>query len=344
LELGTSIFALTTRGLEPTSAAETAALPGVTVTQTAYRRVAAACEGSLAPLLGLRTVDDVYLNLAAWDDITHTRDRLAVIEWGATQLELEAAREQITALRPIPAAPAFSVTASFVGKRNYTTDEIKTAVSNGVMSSHPWTYTIDDRDADLNIRVFIEHHEAFIGLRLGKHPLHERPYKTVERPGSLKPSVAAAMLSLAGVQPGHRLLDPCCGAGTILIEGALSGAIARGGDIDPDAVAAARLNAQAAGVSVDLQAWDARAIPLPDRSVDRIVTNLPWGRQIVVDDELAKVYREICREIERLLVPGGRAAILTSAPHLLHFEGLRGADSFEISLFGQTPTITILDG
>jgi hypothetical protein len=57
-----NIFALTTRGLEAISAAEIAAFPGVTLGETGYRRVSAASD-ALAPLLGLRTVDDVYLDL-----------------------------------------------------------------------------------------------------------------------------------------------------------------------------------------------------------------------------------------------------------------------------------------
>ena len=45
----------------------------------------------------------------------------------------------------------------------------------------------------------------------------------------------------------------------------------------------ARANAAAAGVDVPIEQWDARALPLPDRSVERVVTNLPWGRQVAVD-------------------------------------------------------------
>ncbi|MEP7293258.1 MAG: hypothetical protein ABI835_15850, partial [Chloroflexota bacterium] len=118
------IFALTTRGLETVSAAEMAALPGVSIVQTAYRRVSASAE-ALAPLMNLRTVDDVYLDLATWTGIGHTRDTLAVLQWYATQLDLQAAAETIAGLRPLPAEPVFSITASFVGRRNFSTDEIK---------------------------------------------------------------------------------------------------------------------------------------------------------------------------------------------------------------------------
>ncbi|HEX2905780.1 MAG TPA: hypothetical protein VHO69_02890, partial [Phototrophicaceae bacterium] len=38
------VFAITTRGLETVSAQELASCPGLTITQTAYRRVEALCD------------------------------------------------------------------------------------------------------------------------------------------------------------------------------------------------------------------------------------------------------------------------------------------------------------
>ncbi|MCC6804068.1 MAG: methyltransferase domain-containing protein [Anaerolineae bacterium] len=335
----TNIFALTVRGLESVCAEEMAALPGVAIAETAYRRVAATGDGALDALLRLRTVDDLYLDAGTWTGIGHTRDMLAVLQWHAAQLELDAIAGQIASVRPLPPQPVFSITASFVGRRNYTTDEIKRTIAEGILSLYDWRYTPDDREADLNVRLFIEHETAYVGVRLGKHPLHERAYKAVERPGSLKPTVAAAMLRLAGADPGARLLDPCCGSGTIVIEGALLGAAAQGGDIDPEAVEAALANASAAGVEVAITQRDARVLPLPDRSIDCVVTNLPWGRQIAVDDALAGLYADVCSEIERVIAPGGRIVVLTSAPDYLVFRRLRQTGAVEISLFGQTPAI-----
>lgn len=335
------VFALTTRGLEAVSTGEMAEIPGVTVTETAYRRVAGMVEGSAASLLNLRTVDDVYLDIGTWQGVGHTRAALGDIETWSQQLDLTEVAQVCAAVRIISPQPLFSVTASFVGKRNYSADEIKNTVSSGIHARYGWAYAADDREADFNVRIFIEHDVAYVGLRLDKSPLHERDYKQVQRPGSLKPTVAAAMLRLAEVEPGMRLLDPCCGVGTILIEGAAMGAIAQGGDIDPEAVAAAQANAQAAAVAVEIHESDARVLPLADVSADRIVTNLPWGRQIKVDDELGLFYRDVCAEMERMLAPSGRVAVLTGTPNLLQFDHLRLDNRIEISLFGQTPMIAL---
>ena len=337
----THVFVLTTRGLESTSAGEMASVPGVTVTQVAYRRVAAACAGPLGPLLGLRTVDDVFLDVAAWTGIGRPRRALATLRALSARLDLHAASRTCASLRPLRTPPMFAVTASFVGKRNYSTAEIKQAIAAGVEAGHGWSYCRDDAAADLTLRLFIEHDVAFVGVRLGQTALSKRPYKQVHLPGSLKPPVAAALVTLADAAPGLRLLDPCCGAGTILVEAALGGATAMGGDNDPVAVAAAQANVEAAGVTAEIRQWDAQALPIADASVDRLVLNLPWGRQVAVDAVLATFYRRTCSEMRRVLAPGGRIALLTSTPHVLDLRDLRCEKTIQISLFGQTPTIVI---
>src|SRR5262245_9162043 len=109
--------------------------------------------------------------------------------------------------------------------------------------------------------------------------------------------------------------------------------------IDLSTVSAARMNARAAGVAANINAWDARALPIPSGSIDRIVSNLPWGRQVTIDSSLALFYRDVCAEMRRTLAPGGRIALLTNAPQLVGFRDLRCDDQLEISLYCQTPTI-----
>ena len=335
------IFAVTTRGLEAVSADELATLPGVTVEQIAYRRVFASSQGSLAPLLSLRTVDDVFLYLDTWHEIARARQTLNVLRDSSAHLNLDAALAICKQIRTIQNPPTFSITANFVGKRNYTTDEIKQACALGIVETHGWVYSEDDTKADLNVRVFIEGDRAVVGLRLAARSLSKRSYKQEHVLGSLKPAVAAALLQLANVTANIRLLDPCCGAGTILIEAKAYGAEAWGGDSSQQALTAARLNAAQAGVDVDIQQWDARALPLFDKSVDRVVSNLPWGRAVTTESLLPTLYQEISEEIERILQPGGQTVLLTNLPDLIQFKRLKCDSQLEISLFGQTPTITV---
>ena len=340
----TKVFAVTTRGLEAISAQELGRLPGVKVDQIGYRRVFASCQGSLARLLSLRTVDDIFLHVATWEGMDRARHTLSTLKEASAQLDLKAALSVCQQIRPIQEPPSFSVTANFVGKRNYNTDEIKHACAAGIIQQQGWAYTEDDARADLNVRIFLEGETTTVGVRLGARSLSRRPYKQEHVLGSLKPAVAAALLALADVSPGTPILDPCCGAGTILIEAGSYGVKVWGGDIQPQAVAAARLNAINAGATVRLQRWDARALPIADRSVDRVISNLPWGRVVSTAASLQTLYHAITEEIERVLMPAGKAVLLTSLPDLVKFQRLRCDQMLEISLFGQTPTIMVWSG
>jgi 23S rRNA G2445 N2-methylase RlmL len=334
------LFALATRGLEKIAAAELIALPRTALDDIGYRRVAVRSDAPAEALVSLRTVDDLFIDAATWQ-VEHTRAALPVMTAAARALDLGPAVAACAKARPLVKAVTFSVTPSFVGKRNYSTDEIRDAVARGIGESTRLQFSEQDDDADFNVRVFIEHERAFVGVRLAKRPLHERAWKIAHIPGSLKPSTAAAMLALAGVQPGMRVFDPCCGAGTIVIEAALSRAHARGCDLDQTAVDAAMRNAAAAKADVTITRSDARALPAADASIDRIVTNLPWGLQVKVDDHLREFYRKCCVEMRRALAPGGRIAALTTSPELLQFPGLARESITEISLFGQTPSIAV---
>ncbi len=339
----TRFFALTTCGLETISARELACAPGVTVTETGYRRVAATCAGPLDALLALRTVDDVFLSVATWAEIGRPRSALERLRTLSARLDLISALRGCATVRPIPYPPAFSLSVSFVGKRNYTTHEIKAILAERIASRQGWTYQPDDRLADVNLRVFIEHEQAHIGMRLAKQPLHERPYHQAQRAGALKPSAAAALVMAADVDAGLRVLDPCCGSGALLIEAALqgTGALVCGGDSDPAAVQAAQINCRAAGVCASLQRWQAEALPLAAASIDRVICNLPWGRQTQADGSLADFYQAAFAEMRRVLAPAGRIALLTTRPELIDPLDLTCVQRFEISLFGQRPTLLV---
>jgi len=333
------IFAITTRGIEAVSAEEMARIPGVQITKQAYRRVHAAITGQVEPLLALSTVDDLFINLAEWQGIAPHRSALANMGQLALDLELWQAANLRAQIHTLPAIPAFSVSANFVGHRNYSADEIKSSIATNIETITGWRYQEDDRRSDINLRLFIEHESAVVGMRLANSPLYKRTYKQQHVPGSLKPSVAAALLFLAGVSSGDVVLDPFCGAGTILIEAATIGANAIGGDQDAEAVAAAKSNGAMAEVNINVQKWDGRAVPLKDASVDKVVTNLPWGRQVEVESSLTRFYQDACTEISRVLVDSGRAVLLTNLPELIALPNRRIERQIEISLFGQQPTI-----
>jgi tRNA (guanine6-N2)-methyltransferase len=337
----TPFFAITTRGLEDVSLRELSALASVMNLQTSYRRVTAQVDGDLSALLSLQTVDDVFLYVTRWESLTHTREALLILRSLSADLDLRPIIRTLNTVRSVSTKPSFSVTANFVGKRNYNAEEIKSAVSEGVLSRYKhWRYSEDDDMAEVNLRVFIDHDEAVIGARLGETPLYRRPYKQSHLPGSLKPTVAAAMLMLASAQRGETLLDAFCGSGTILVEGGLSGLRVYGGDRKAEATAYARQNSRDAGVKALISQWDATRLPLLPNRVDLAVSNLPWGRQIQIDSALETLYSRAVEALQRVVKPNGRLLLLTSLPELLPQESI--LEKREISLFGQNPTIVTL--
>jgi tRNA (guanine6-N2)-methyltransferase len=340
------IFVLTTRGLEALTLAELAVIPGISDTAQNYRRVNASFAGKLGDLLALHTADDVFLSVADWTPITHTRAELAALTARAAELDLDPQLQMLGSLRTIPRDLTYSLTANFVGKRNYSVPEIKMALLQGISQRYShWHYVEDDVDAVLNLRLFIEHEHGVLGLRIGERPLHRRAYKQSHLPGSLKPPVAAAMLMLGGFQPCERILDPFCGSGTILIEAGVAGLYGIGGDVNTQALEYAQRNAREAKMSVSLMQSDAARLPLPAGCVAGVVTNLPWGRQIPSTSSLADLYRQTGCELQRVISPVGKIVLLMPADYLPFLDvgtlGWRLLSQTEISLFGQTPSIFV---
>ncbi len=107
----------------------------------------------------------------------------------------------------------------------------------------------------------------------GPRALQNRPYEQEHVPGSLRPRWRR-MVWLAGVLPGGA--SWILAAGTLLVERAWLGACSA--EIGRAALVAHRQCRQHE-TRVNLHRWDARALPVADGTVTRIVTNPPWGRR-----------------------------------------------------------------
>lgn len=162
--------------------------------------------------------------------------------------------------------------------------------------------------------------------------LHKRGYRTGTGPAPLRETLAAALVQLSHWQPQRLLLDPFCGAGTILIEAALIGdniapgltrsfaaegwpqlktswqesrkeaseAIEdnklrlQGSDIDGKAIASARQNADNGGVADKIH-FQRRELAQVRSSVKYgcLITNPPYGERM--DSATSELHKEMAR-------------------------------------------------
>jgi len=136
-------------------------------------------------------------------------------------------------------------------------------------------------------------------------------WRVAEVPAASHPSVAAALVRVAGVRADDRVWDPFCGSAMELVERARCGPARRlvGSDVDDAALAAARANAAAAGVAIELVQGDARSYAPGE--VDLAITNPPLGSRVHVD--AAALLVEAVPNIAKQLAPGGRLVWITPA-------------------------------
>ena len=236
----------------------------------------------------------------------------------------------------------------------------------------------DEVTAPLHVR-FVDD-TCTVSLDATSTPLHRRGYRLDGRKAPLREDIAHALVLASGFGPGDALLDPFCGSGTIAIEAA---AIARCvppgrlrppplqhsarfdhdawqrlvaepqpnedaplitcSDRDEGAVAAARANAERAGVADALQV-EAHAIAAhpwlqpnaaPPRGV--VVSNPPYGVRIKGGSPLLSLYQTIGHRVQRL-GDGWRTALLAHDVRLARRTGLSLEPAFSTRHGGLTVT------
>jgi ubiquinone/menaquinone biosynthesis C-methylase UbiE len=157
--------------------------------------------------------------------------------------------------------------------------------------------------------------------RLTPRPLTARAWRVCNMPGALNAVIAHATAQLSAPAPTDRYLNLACGSGTLLIERLALGpaALALGVDHDPAALACARENLTAARLErrVRLVRGDMRALPLPDRSVDVLTSDLPFGQMIGSHAENEQLYPTLLREATRVAAAGARLVLITHEIRLL---------------------------
>jgi tRNA (guanine6-N2)-methyltransferase len=214
----------------------------------------------------------------------------------------------------------FRVIARMAGEHEFRRVDFQRVVERGIVERTDHTWRLEEgEEAEVEFWATMIDTEFFLTVRLSDDRMRHREYKAAHRPASLRASSAAALAWASEPRDDDVVLDPFCGAGTILIERAHLGkyAMLLGSDRDQAALAAARTNVGARYKPIQLENWDAASLPLADQSVNKIVTNLPWGIRYGSHGENRKLYPEWFREFARVLKSSGTMILLTSEWRLM---------------------------
>jgi putative N6-adenine-specific DNA methylase len=210
---------------------------------------------------------------------------------------------------------------------------------------------IDRTNPDVRVHAFLEESRATLYLDTSGEPLFKRGWRTGALDAPLRENLAAGIIQLTDWQPHEPLLDPMCGAGTLLVEAA---AMARqrppgakrdfaftklaafepaawsavkseaqkpttapplrlyGSDTDPRALAAARRNLAAAGIERWVRLEQADIL---SRSAPEptgiLVANPPYGERMGDAATLARFYPKLGDALKQRF-PNWRAFLFTS--------------------------------
>jgi 23S rRNA G2445 N2-methylase RlmL len=344
-------YALVQPGLEEIAAEEIKEDLGGEIKRIGRGIVVFRVEEIDASLLRLRTTEDVFLLAWGTDQLTYRAEDLDRIrKWTARQPDWNQLLRLHHAVRPLKGRPTYHLVSQMEGHHGYRRRDALEALADGLAGRIPPSWRQADENAALEVWVSIDNATAVCGVRLSDRTMRHRTWKVEHRPASLRPTVAAGMVRLGEVRPGQLVVDPMCGAGTILAEflAATRKQYGRvppcGGDIEIGAVRAATANLRHLG-QAHLLRWDARRLPLADGSVDRILSNPPFGKQLESPQSIGPLYRAAVHEFDRVLRPGGRvvllvgdAGVLRSAAKAVEWKSVHQTS---IRVLGQPALLTV---
>ncbi len=344
-----ALYAMVIPGLEEIAAAEIEKSLGGEIKRTGHGIVVFRLDEIDDRIFRLRTTEDVFLLGWGTDKLTYRAADLDKIRrWTAHDADWQRLLQIHHAIRPKPKGkPSYHLVTQMNGVHGYRRIDAGDSLAQGLAGKLPASWREADENASVEIWLTIDGARAVCGLRLSDRTMRHRTYKLEHLPASLRPTLAAAMVRVGEVRPGQTVLDPMCGAGTILAEqlAAVDGKVqAWGGDIEMSPLRAAGANLRRWD-RVKLVRWNATRLPLATGSVDRILSNPPFGKQMSRPEEIGPLYRRMVPEYDRVLRPGGLAVLLVSETEPLEEAGRaigwKRLRRIRVRVLGQPAAVTV---
>jgi 23S rRNA G2445 N2-methylase RlmL len=158
-------------------------------------------------------------------------------------LEIYQATRESDVAELLPPDQPFAVRAQRRGDQSFESPDVASTVGQAIVDSYAEPPPVELDEPAVVVRALVRGETFVLAADTTGRSLHRRWYRVVEHNATLRPTVAYAMLWLAGGGdtdgsgsdgPDGRLLDPMCGCGTIPIEAALAtGGVAPAIDREP---------------------------------------------------------------------------------------------------------------
>lgn len=164
-------------------------------------------------------------------------------------------------------------------------------------------------------------------------------------PASIQDVVAANMANILP-ECTSVIVDPFCGAGTLLREHYLKYPFAKLTGVDSSDIAL-QLAKKNIGRKCTLKKGSARNIPVFQNTVDRIVCNPPFNKRVRITN-IQKLYKDFFKEAERILRRKGVLIIYTTQTRLVEEQIQKNKKLFliqriELNLEKVSPTVFVLE-
>ncbi|MBU8896223.1 RNA methyltransferase [Corallococcus sp. H22C18031201] len=228
----------------------------------------------------------------------------------------------------------------------------------------------EETSPGLTMLVRVEGESFTVSVDTSGEPLYRRGYRQEVSRAPMRETLAAGILRLAGYTGAEPLVDPMCGSGTFLVEGAWMSmrrapglgrtfafesfpsfdarawaerrakaeaealdaprAPLLGFDLNAGALGTARRNARRAGVTLTLERHDLKTLATPATAPGFVVANPPYGKRVGEAEDLPGLYRALGATLRRSFRGWRVALIVPEDAKLVGQLGLDGAKSLPV--------------
>lgn len=173
--------------------------------------------------------------------------------------------------------------------------------------------TVDLQNQDLDIFVHLNDNYFTVGLPLTKRPLSDRNYlKHI----ALRSTICCAMCMAADVKCEDVILDPMCGAATLLVEAVrqFKCKTCFGIDLDVNQLEQAKINVCASLTEdqITLISADSSKQLFRKHCVDVVLCDVPFGRKFGKRSDIKQLFSQLTETISSVVNTNGRICILVS--------------------------------